>query len=332
MPSAKEQREIYFLSGLLHIEQVEDYLKLLINQSSIQVKKLQKSGVKYAITGICPLSLKSSAAHYIMQLCDYWKVSVDVKFASIEIYHQFVATLLNEIYVTIFDKTLCSPSQHKSESKSSKKENHKMDNLQANIFSNRWNETMQHITGQMELRAVTCVAIASKFFSNCSNVTNDMAINFLALNCHNYTFDTLLKSEIRVLKTLKFNITSLPMVLPLVCAFLDCLLERMKSLSKDQIYGFCVKLLICFYTCCDKIYERYLKNVGSVFGDVELSNQVAVLSKDMVLLSCGIIASASYIISKKDSDHVIKILNEVAQLSEKVIATFSFVILEESLC
>ena len=308
-------------SGLSRKEEVEECLKVLIKENQTRVNKLQKMIDKCVAfpSNVNLLSLKSTAAKYIIQLCNIWKCSVEVMFAAIEMYYQFVVFLLSEIFNTIFKLP-----KDEANGRLSKR------NL-CNIQSKQWNETIEHIVGQMELRAVTCVAIASKCFSSYSHISFSVALNFLSSGGKNYSADVLLKSEIRILRTLKFNVSSLPLVLPYVSVLLNYLLFKDNSLNGSEIYHLSVDLLICFYSCSHQIYQRYLKDVDKANLNIDHNNAVVMVAKDMVILSCGVLASATYLWCKKKSDSVIKILSDTAAVSAKAIAKFSFIILEESL-
>ena len=314
-----------FYSGFSLVEQVEDYVKVLIkeNENRLNMQKV----LKEKSCEVSLLSLKSTAAIFILNLCDQWKLSAEAKFIAIEMYQQFIINLLDEIFKTVFKKS----KNIKIKSSVTKKCNAKND-YPTDLQSNQWNETVHHIIGQMELRAVSCIAIASKFVSNCLHVTNAMAIKFLDLSGHRYTPDTLLKSEIRILKTIKFNIGSLPIVLPYVCAFADLISKKKACILNQEVLDSSLKLLFCFYSCSHKVYERYLEDaVNKNYSEARLNQELILMSKDLVFLSCGVIASASYICMKQNSDIAIKALSEVASIPEDAIAKFSFIIMEETL-
>jgi len=314
-------------SGLIHVEQVEDYVKYLTKENDSQIKMIKEMKVKSYDSSL--LSLKSAAAGYILNLCDFWKLSAEVKFVAVEMYHQFIVNLLNEIFKTVFNDS--------KKLKDTMKKRYYKETIEKPTptvtQSNQWNETVQHIIGQMELRAVSCVTIASKFVSNCLHVTNNMAIKFLALGRHKYTSDTLLKSEIRILKTLKFNIASLSTALPYICAFADLITKKELCCFNKEVFDSAIELLFCFYTCSDKVYEKYLKALRKENNAKEpcKTMSVSLLSKDLVLLSCGAIAAASFVCSKQNSDNVIKALSEITLTSQDLIAKFSCILLEETL-
>ena len=311
-------------SGFVHLEQVEDYVKLLIEENNNQIKKTKATKMKNFEASL--FSLKSTAAIYVFNLCDFWRFPAEVKFIAVEMYHQFISNLLNEIYETIFNES----KRLKGSMQKGCKERIGTPTV---AQSNQWNETVQHIIGQMELRAVSCVAIASKFVSNCVHVSSNMAIKFLAVGGHKYTPDTLLKSEIRILKTIKFSVASLPIVLPYVCAFADLITEKQMCFFSKQVFDTTIILLFCFYTCCDKVYEKYLKvqKIENATAELNQYQRLLILSKNLVFLCCGAIAAASFVCSKKNSDDVIKVLSDITLISEDLIAKFSCVLLEETL-
>lgn len=311
-----------FCKSLMSKEQVKDYLEILVaeNRKRIELKiKLDENAQTSSGNTVSLLSLKDTAAKFIIHVCANWKISVDVQIVSIEMYYYFITELLNSLFFIIFG----SSNKPKSSEANLKQG--------AQFQNNQWNQTIEHIIGQMELRAITCIAIASKFMSHYSYVTYDMAIRLLASNGRKYSPDVLLKSEIRILKTINYNVCSLPVPLAYIHALLDCLVKNGNRFVGQEFFNLSTNLLLCFYSCSFSIYERYLKLVEKIKDETELNLKVLVVSKDMVLLSSAIISSASYIFCRKSSDEVIKHLNDITKISQKSIAKLSYIILEEIL-
>ena len=331
----KDQSQELFCKGFVNIEQVKEYLKNLVrqNKSKLDDTEKEKEDCQMLESSTSLLTLKDTAAVFIMQVCTQWKFSEDVQVLAIEIYYQFITTLLSSLFKVVFGKNLTLNNDiSNSKMKCVKSKITSKSQKQSMTFQNsQWTKTIEHITDQMELRAITSIAIASKFLSHYSHVSVETAIKFLALNGRNYSPDVMIKSEIRILKTMDFNVCSLSIPISYIQALLDCLLEQEKIINGDEIFSLSTNLLLCFYSCSHNVYKRYLNKKEKRKNDFELNFKMVLLSKDMVLLSCAVVSSASYIWSRNTSDLIIKKLSDITKLSQESIAQLSFILLEEIL-
>ncbi|XP_076813656.1 uncharacterized protein LOC143460141 [Clavelina lepadiformis] len=238
-----------FSYGLLSFEQVKDYCTTLLDKNNSVMKTVEKELLCHEFHDKCLLNLmlKSYAAEYITNLCDTWKLHDEVKFAAIEMFGKFHALLLSQIYETIYErpeKTLRLYNQGQSN------EDTIVCNSKEQITekNNQWNQTLEHVAKQMELRAVSCIVIANKLDEHKQGPVNlSFAAKYLSEKGFNYNIDALIKSELRVLKTFQYNLGSMLLVMPHVGVLIDYLFHIDRTFSREDIYVLSTELLNCFY-------------------------------------------------------------------------------------
>ncbi|KAK3739312.1 hypothetical protein QZH41_017884 [Actinostola sp. cb2023] len=221
-------------------------------------------------------------AEYVFLLCQEFGLPSESRFLSIEIFDRFMAKHVSDLYEFI-----------RSNTDENQKEN--------------WGEVEKRIKSQLPLRIVSCVQIASKLLSHYKTVTPNKARRFLnSVGCR-YSVNSILKSELRILKTLNYNVLfNTPLT------FLETILEILgHNDSKAQVkvlHDISTKVLDIVYL---KHHELYAKLCIAATGEKctkEDRHKLAVLASDKMLMAVSVIGAASYIVDQTSSDMVGRLL------------------------
>ncbi|XP_078495456.1 cyclin N-terminal domain-containing protein 1-like [Ciona intestinalis] len=325
--------EITFLSEFVQQEVLSDYLKTLVDKNEEHKQRAHSlisssNTANMAAAFLSMNCLNAPSAEYVISLCELWKLSDEVKFLAFEVLNQFMNKLMCELYCTIWlseDKYL--------EVNSSESSIHKKDNSRSSLCESQWKSTIEHVSKQMELRAVSSVALASKFISVQNKVTSNMAINYLNSRGYAYKKSILFKSEVRILKYLDFNMYSVPCILPYIGAMLQSIASTDRCFNGSRIYKTCVELLHCFYQRRTLVYARLWQLEVNTCGIIDskylrFASSLLETMSDKVYLACAMIASATYLLSRKHSDRMIVMLRKMTTIPDDDIAEFAHVLMD----
>lgn len=180
---------------------------------------------------------------------------------------------------------------------------------------------------QIVLRAVTCVQLASKLSSHYHLVTLHHAKSFLISCGYRYAATSLVQSEVRVLKTLNFQVHE-PTPLEFIEALLGVLGHNDKSIRVKQLHGIATKILDVFYLQQDNIYAR-LEESLSEHAEEARSKTMTAVKMDLMLLSTSVISAAAFILKHSQSEVVTGLLSQVTCIADSDILNFASILLEE---
>ncbi|XP_064641984.1 cyclin N-terminal domain-containing protein 1-like [Lineus longissimus] len=252
----------------------------------------------------------STSAEFVFLTCDKFRLRPETKYLAVELFDRFMVQHIQDLYQCV----------KKSKSKTKSKD---------------WAAIQERIRKQITLRIVSCCQLASKLTSHYKVnlfqvITPHKARVFLTNAGHRYYEDSILQSELRILKTLEYRVA---IRTPIV--YLETILEIMGGIAGSDcevkiIHGISLKVLDMFYLRRQKMYSQlYQMATGSsVMSGQDRLNFVAV-ENDFMLLAVAVIAASSYIIDQQDSDKVIKQLVKITKIPQDDILDFAAILVQD---
>ena len=186
-----------------------------------------------------------------------------------------------------------------------------------------WSEVESRLKHQVPLRAVSCVQLASKLSSHYSIVSIGKAKRFLTASGYRYATASIVQSEVRVLKTLSFQV-HLPTPVEYLEGLLGALSHNNKAIPVKQLHGVAFKVLDVSYICRNNIVQRRLKRMFAANGD-----KVLMIESNLMLLASAVLATASYILDQSNFALVVLELSHITCLQTQDIVSYASILLEE---
>ena len=237
------------------------------------------------------------AVLFLFELCRRFELSAEVQYRAAELFHRFMHLHIVELCEHVRGtKGTSSPIN--------------------------WSEVETRLKHQVPLRAVSCVQLASKLSSHYSIVSIGKAKRFLTASGYRYATASIVQSEVRVLKTLSFQV-HLPTPVEYMEGLLGALSHNNKAVPVKQLHGVAFKVLDVSYICRNSIVDRRL---GRVFGD---GRTLQMIESNLMLLASAVLATASYIIDQASFALVILELSHITCLQTQDIVSYASILLEE---
>ncbi|XP_065892255.1 cyclin N-terminal domain-containing protein 1-like [Dysidea avara] len=241
-------------------------------------------------------------AVFMFLLCKHYKLGYEDQFVAIELFSRFMSKHVAELL------------QHVKETKNTEN-------------AIEWSHVEQRIKHQIMLRTVTCAQVASKVCSHYRIISLGSAKRFLASHGFRYAANSIVQSEVRILKTLNYKVHP-PMPLTYVEALLEIVGHNNPSLTVKHFHGICLNVLELYYIQRDAIYARLKQIAGVTSGQKHRGNTI---EKDNMLTGSAIIGAAAYILDKSSSDQIIDHLSKITEIVNDDILDFSAVLIEQVL-
>ncbi len=235
-----------------------------------------------------------------------YRLTPDVQYRAVELFHRFMIGHIEELY---------SHVQSSAETSS----------------PITWRDVEERLKHQVTLRAVSCVQLASKLSSHYHLVTLNRARVFLSKCGFRYAATSIVQSEVRVLKTIKFRVHN-PTPLEFIETLLGALDSEDDSLPVMQLHGISLKLLDIFYLSRESIFTNFAKLIKSRNNTrpEEIEKLISVLCVDSMLLAAAIITSSSLVIYEAiDTQWLISALCEAAGVESRDVIDYSLVLMQE---
>lgn len=123
-----------------------------------------------------------------------------------------------------------------------------------------WKPIIKKIQDQIILRSLTCVQIANKFSNGKSIIKLSDIRDQLAELGYKFSFESILNSELRVLKYLDYRLN---IITPynVVETLLEILGHNLKNSEPKALYIVAIRLLESFYFAKEKIYEKLYESI-----------------------------------------------------------------------
>uniref|UniRef100_A0A673ADB2 Cyclin N-terminal domain containing 1 n=1 Tax=Sphaeramia orbicularis TaxID=375764 RepID=A0A673ADB2_9TELE len=175
----------------------------------------------------------------------------------------------------------------------------------------------------------SCVQLASKMSLHSEIIDNNTAVRFLHSVGHSVTKQTLLESELMVLKGLDFRL-NVSNPLTYVEILLEVLGHNEPSTPVEQLYDLCHHILRFVSLEKTAIYDSLLvTSTKCLHPSVKQREKFVTVTEDRMLLAVGVVAVASYIhhVNKWEQVSIVGGLNLITGISRRSIIDFAHVTL-----
>ncbi|KAM7370557.1 hypothetical protein PAMP_010092 [Pampus punctatissimus] len=173
----------------------------------------------------------------------------------------------------------------------------------------------------------SCVQLASKLSLHSHIIDNNAAVHFLHSVGHSVSKQTVLESELMVLKGLEFRLNATN---PLM--YVEILLEVLgynePSVPVERLYHLCHHVLQYISLQRTDIYDSLLMTTTRCLSPSrEQREKFVTVTEDCMLLGVGVIAVATFILYVKKWEQVVRELSHITGISKKSISDFAHVTL-----
>ncbi|RUS90929.1 hypothetical protein EGW08_001326 [Elysia chlorotica] len=246
-------------------------------------------------------------AQCIFLMCERFELPHQTKFAALDLFDRFMARHINDLY------------SHVQNSDSNKKKSD-------------WTCILDRVKNQTFLRILSCCQIASKLTSHYKVITVKRARKCLLEAGYSYSNESIIQSEMRILKTLSYNVSRESCL-----DFIDILLEILgynagKDVLNVKVYhDTAIKILTLICLNRHQIYDRLYLNTARMYAGVLVSSQeqkrqLAVVTCDKMLLAVGTVAAAVHLNDDSLSHQIILQLHKISAVPVEDIQEFCKVI------
>ncbi|XP_040922693.1 cyclin N-terminal domain-containing protein 1 [Toxotes jaculatrix] len=171
------------------------------------------------------------------------------------------------------------------------------------------------------------VQLASKLSLRSHKISNNTAVRFLRLVGYSVSKQTLLESELMILKGLEFRL-NVPNPLTYVEILLEVLAHNEPSIPVERLYGLCTHVLQFVSLERTAIYDTLLKiTTQCVSPSREQREKFVTVTEDCMLLGVAVIAVATFIFYVRKWEQVVRELSHITGISRKSISDFTHVTL-----
>ncbi|XP_074655761.1 cyclin N-terminal domain-containing protein 1-like [Tubulanus polymorphus] len=191
-----------------------------------------------------------------------------------------------------------------------------------------WQSILDRISNQMVLRIVSCCQIASKLVSHYKIITQARARHILKEAGHRYSNDSILQSELRVLKTLDYNVSVLTPIV-YVETLLEILGYNLKNCRVKIYYGVCIKLIDLFSIKRQTVYDTlYSITSRKSFCSQLQRKRFMSVECDSMLLAAATVAASVYIVDQDKADQITDELGKTTRLVTDDILDFAAILVQ----
>uniref|UniRef100_A0A8C9WT31 Cyclin N-terminal domain containing 1 n=1 Tax=Sander lucioperca TaxID=283035 RepID=A0A8C9WT31_SANLU len=151
----------------------------------------------------------------------------------------------------------------------------------------------------------SCVQLASKLFLHSQIVDNNTAVRILHSVGHSVSKQTVLESELMVLKGLEYRLNAPPNPLIYVEILLEVLGHNEPSIPVEQLYELCHHVLQFVSLQRTAIYDSLLETTTQcVNPSREQREKFVTVTEDCMLLGVGVITVATFILCVRKFEQV----------------------------
>ncbi|CAG5127741.1 unnamed protein product [Candidula unifasciata] len=252
--------------------------------------------------------IQGSWSECVFLMCDRFELPCQAKFAALDIFDRFMLKHILDLYAHV-------------------------QNSKSNSKRTDWECILGRVKNQAFLRILSCCQIASKLNSHYEVITVKRARRCLLDAGYSYSCESILQSEMRVLKTLAFKVSRTSSL-----DFIEILLEilghntRGEDLHIKVYHNTAVKILTLISLHLHEVYDRlYLSTAGAGAGAListeEQRSKLAAVMMDKMLLAVAVVATAVHVVDSTLTQKVIIHLHKISEVPIEDIQDFMKVIL-----
>ncbi|KAK9530096.1 hypothetical protein VZT92_011625 [Zoarces viviparus] len=186
---------------------------------------------------------------------------------------------------------------------------------------------LNKLKDKFPLIVFSCVQLASKLSLHSHIIDNNTAVRFLHSVGHAVSKQTLLESELMVLKGLEFRLNA-PNPLTYVEILLEVLGHNEPSIPVERLHQLCHHVLQLVSLQRAAIYDSLLvTTTRCVSPSTEHREKFVTVTEDCMLLGVGVIAVATFILYVRNWEPVVRELSHITGISRRSIGDFTHVTL-----
>ncbi|KAK2820643.1 hypothetical protein Q5P01_023602 [Channa striata] len=179
------------------------------------------------------------------------------------------------------------------------------------------------LKGKFPLIVFSCVQLASKMTLHSCVINNNTAVHFLNSVGYHVSKQTLLETELMILKRLEFRL-NVPNPLTYVEILLEVLGHNEPSIHVEHLYDLCHHVLRFVSLERAAIYDTLLKTTTQcVSPSREQREKFVAVTEDSMLLGVGVITVAAFILYIRKWEQIVGELSHITGISKKSISDFS---------
>ncbi|XP_078338797.1 cyclin N-terminal domain-containing protein 1-like isoform X2 [Crassostrea virginica] len=244
-----------------------------------------------------------NAVETIMYAAEKLRIAQEAKYLAIELFDRFLYNHVHDLH----DHVLKLPMKRQIK---------------------EWQKIQDSVSNQVLLRVVSCCQIASKLTSHYKVVSINRAKRFLRDCGYRYASESLLQSELRVLKTLKFQVTE-----PTPIVYIETMLEILgcnNSKAEVKTYYFvATKLLDLLYLKYHAFYKILFEVTSSSRSQsTEQKKKFQKVKADQLLLAAAVIGAAAFMVQQDKADEMIEEMSRITRISQNDIIDFTSVLIQ----
>ncbi|XP_070578002.1 cyclin N-terminal domain-containing protein 1-like [Ptychodera flava] len=289
---------IFNLDGVcVQPDLLEDILHILASRSEERTKSAVGQNYGQFCGGDC--------AKYIFLLCERFNQPPETRYLAVDIFDKFMSKHLCGLYKYI--RTSKKYVDRKKE----------------------WEDLETKLSRLMCLRMVSSVQLASKLCSHCKILTLRKCQRFLAASGHQYTLDSIMLSELSILKTLDFKVPSAS-ALTYIEALLEILGYNDSSTNVKVLHATCLDVLDVTILRRQVVYNKLCTlAINSIEVTKEDLEQFATVEEDMMFLAVAVIGAATYIVDQDTLHRVVDHISKITRIPFADILDFSNILIQE---
>uniref|UniRef100_A0A0N5AKZ8 Cyclin N-terminal domain-containing protein n=1 Tax=Syphacia muris TaxID=451379 RepID=A0A0N5AKZ8_9BILA len=216
------------------------------------------------------LFLNAPTTQFIFTVCVRLRLPQEVKYSAALIFEAFMLKHVEELYAYVYN-TECSERKKYRE----------------------WERVEATVSRQITLRILSSIQIASKLHNYHESLSRKAVQVCLKSIGYAYTEDAVMKSELRLLSSLNWNLYHLCMPTVYLETLLKLLIERLNVRGDTNNYWqYALLVMDCVFLFWDDIFKRMLSNVLGIPTKNISKERYCRVEADWILLSTGIIATA----------------------------------------
>ncbi|XP_053197962.1 cyclin N-terminal domain-containing protein 1 [Scomber japonicus] len=183
------------------------------------------------------------------------------------------------------------------------------------------------LKAKFPLIVFSCVQLASKLSLHSHMINNNTAVRFLQWIGHSVSKQTVLETELMVLKGLGFSLnTTNPLMY--VEILLEVLGHNEPFIPVERLYHLCHHVLQFVSLQRTTIYHSLLMTTTQCLSPPrEQREKFETVTEDCMLLGVGVIAVATFILCVRKWEQVVRELSHITGISTKSISDFAYVTL-----
>ncbi|XP_033104778.1 cyclin N-terminal domain-containing protein 1-like [Anneissia japonica] len=240
---------------------------------------------------------------FIFLMCEKLKQPSEAKYMAVDIFNRFMVNQVFSLYEYVMNS---SSYTHKKQD---------------------WQNIINKLKKQMTLRMLSCLQVASKLCSHYKSLTAKKCHRILNEIGLTYSLDSILQSELCVLKTLQYELNTVS-PFTYVEIILEVIAHNDDTIAVKPLHDISLKIMDLAYLRRQCIYEQLFVTVtGQACIYKQDRIKFAPVENDLMLFAVAIIAASSYVADQSTSDKVINHLEKITGISTEDILMFADILL-----